>query len=41
MRVSASGAGRFAAENARSAFVELLEAAGGRYVSVDLDPLSE
>ena len=41
VRVSASGAGRFAAENTRSAVVEPLEAAGGRYVSVDLDPLSE
>ena len=39
VRVSASGAGRFAAENARAAFVEPLEAAGARYVSVDLDPL--
>ncbi len=41
VRVSASGAGRFAAENTRSAVVEPLEAAGGRYVSVDLDPLPE
>ena len=41
VRVSASGAGRFAAEDARSAVVEPLEAAGARYVSVDLDPLPE
>ena len=39
VRVSASGAGRFAAEETRSAFVQPLEAAGARYVSVDLDSL--
>ena len=39
VRVSASGAGRFAAEKTRSSFVEALEASGARYVSVDLDPL--
>ena len=41
VRMSASGAGRFAAEGARSAFVGQLEVAGARYVSVDLDPLPE
>ena len=39
VRVGASGAVRFAAEETRSAFVGTLEAAGARYVSVDLDPL--
>ena len=41
VRVRASGAGRFAAERERSEFVEPLEAAGARYISVDLDPLAE
>ena len=41
VRVSASGVGRFAAEKARSVLVDRLEAAGARYVSVDLRPLAE